>query len=109
MTTIDSSTMTVRELKTRLDKNDGLLLLDVREPLEYRICNIGGKLLPLGELPTRLDELDPGEEIAVICHHGRRSNMAVEFLRRSGFQSVRNVAGGIDAWAKEIDPSLPRY
>jgi len=101
--------MSVRALKERLDRNEDLIVLDVREPSEFQICNIGGVLIPLGTLPLRLDELDPESEIAVICHHGNRSRWAVDFLRQRGYSRAKNVAGGIEAWAREIDPGMPRY
>jgi len=104
-----SNEITVQELHERLSPGDDLFLLDVREPHEYQIVNIGGHLIPLGELPRRLDELDSSKEIAVLCHHGVRSRQAVEFLRQSGFRKVRNVVGGIDRWALELDKTLPRY
>jgi molybdopterin/thiamine biosynthesis adenylyltransferase/rhodanese-related sulfurtransferase len=101
--------MTVKELKRRLDAGDDVAVLDVREPHEFEICNLGGVLIPLGELPARMQELDPTREIVVHCHHGGRSARAVEFLEDAGFEKVWNLKGGIAAWANEIDPNLPKY
>ena len=101
--------MSVAQLKDSLEKGEELFLLDVREPFEYEIANLNGLLIPLGELPARFDELDKKREIVVYCHHGNRSRYATEFLLNQGFPSVRNLAGGIDAWSTEIDPKLPRY
>lgn len=97
------------ELKGRLDKGEDIFILDVREQGEYDHSNIGGYLVPLRELPKRVGELDPGREIVVMCHSGARSARAAQFLRQAGFQQVKNLTGGIDKWAREIDPKLPRY
>jgi molybdopterin/thiamine biosynthesis adenylyltransferase/rhodanese-related sulfurtransferase/molybdopterin converting factor small subunit len=97
------------ELKEKLESGEGVFILDVREPHEYEIVNIGGYLIPLGDLPNRVNELDSSQQIAVHCHHGARSQRAVEFLRELGFKKVKNLVGGIDEWAVKIDPSLPRY
>ena len=105
-----SYTMTVRELKDRLDKGDKVFLLDVREPHEYSLAKIeGSTLIPLGTLPTSLNQLDPTDEIVALCHKGMRSADAVGFLLQQGFSNVKNLVGGIDAWSVEIDPSVPRY
>ncbi len=101
--------MTVEELKQRLDKGDDLFVLDVREPHEYQICNIGGHLIPLNDLPKRVSELDSSREIVVHCKMGGRSAKAADFLRQSGFSRVHNLAGGITAWADRIDPKVPKY
>jgi adenylyltransferase/sulfurtransferase len=101
--------ITVKELKRRLDAGDKIHVVDVREPGEYEICNLGGLLIPLGELPARLHELDAESEIVVHCRSGNRSARAVEFLQDSGFERVWNLKGGIRAWSDEIDPSVPRY
>jgi rhodanese-related sulfurtransferase len=90
------------------------LLLDVREPWEaalasIRIEGVAAKLVPMGELPARLDELDPAQPILCYCHHGVRSLQVVAFLERQGYASVYNLAGGIDAWSCEADVSVPRY
>ncbi len=99
----------VTELKEKLDKGEDVFILDVREEGEYNFCNLGGYLVPLRHLPNCLNELDPEREIVVMCHSGARSARAVQFLRQAGFSRARNLAGGIDRWAKEIDPGMPRY
>jgi adenylyltransferase/sulfurtransferase len=101
--------MTPRELKQRLDRGDDLFVLDVREPHEYQICNINGYLLPLGDLPRRVNELDSSREIVAHCRSGKRSADAAEFLRKAGFRKIWNLKGGILAWADEVDPSMPKY
>ena len=99
----------VEELKRRLDTGDDLFVLDVREPHEYQICNIGGHLIPLGDLPKRVSELDSSREIVAHCRSGGRSAKAVDFLRQAGFKKVHNLAGGILAWADRVDPKMPKY
>jgi len=101
--------MTPEELKQRLDAGDDLFILDVREPNEYQICNLGGHLIPLNELPKRVGELDSSREIVVHCKMGGRSAKAVDFLKQSGFTRVHNLVGGINAWAERIDPKVPKY
>src|SRR5271157_1351322 len=101
--------MTVEELKKRLDRGDDLFVLDVREPHEFQICNIGGYLIPLNDLPKRVSELDSSREIVVHCKMGGRSAKAADFLRQSGFTKVHNLAGGINAWAERINPKVPKY
>ncbi len=101
--------ITVDELKKRLDNKDDLFILDVREPQEYQICNLNGYLIPLKELPKRINELDTAKEIVVHCKVGGRSRQAVEFMKQSGFRKVKNLVGGIDEWAETIDPAMPRY
>ena len=99
----------VEELKRRLDAGDNLFVLDVREPHEYQICNIGGHLIPLGDLPKRVNELDSSREIVAHCRSGVRSAKAVTFLQQAGFKKVHNLAGGILAWADRVDPKMPKY
>jgi molybdopterin/thiamine biosynthesis adenylyltransferase/rhodanese-related sulfurtransferase len=101
--------ITPRELKSRLDKGDDLYILDVREPHEYQICNIGGHLIPLGDLSSRVNELDSSREIVAHCRSGKRSAEASEFLRKAGFRKIWNLKGGILAWSDEVDPSVPKY
>jgi molybdopterin/thiamine biosynthesis adenylyltransferase/rhodanese-related sulfurtransferase len=101
--------MQVEELKRRLDAGDDIYVLDVREPHEYQIANIGGHLIPLGDLPNRVNELDTSREIVAHCKMGGRSAKAVTFLRQAGFKKVHNLAGGITAWAERIDPKMPKY
>lgn len=93
---------------------DAPLLLDVREPAEWQIASVraeGAELLqlPMQAIPPRLHELDPDRPVAVLCHHGGRSMQVAMFLQQHGFARVANVAGGIDAWSAQIDPSIPRY
>ncbi|HZS12127.1 MAG TPA: rhodanese-like domain-containing protein [Nitrospirales bacterium] len=103
-------TITVKELKDRMDKGDAPFLLDVREPHEYSLAKLHGSvLIPLGTLPTSLDQLDPEKEIVAYCHHGMRSADAVGFLLQQGFKNVKNLVGGIDAWSVQVDSSVPRY
>ncbi|HQT92514.1 MAG: hypothetical protein B7X11_01745 [Acidobacteria bacterium 37-65-4] len=101
--------ISVAELKERLDKGEDVFILDVREEGEFKLCNLGGYLLPLRDLPNRMKELDPNKEIVVMCHSGARSARAVQFLRQAGFNGAKNLSGGIDRWAREIDPGMPRY
>jgi sulfur-carrier protein adenylyltransferase/sulfurtransferase len=101
--------MQVEELKRRLDAGEDLYVLDVREPHEYQICNIGGHLIPLGDLAKRVNELDSSREIVAHCRSGVRSAKAVGFLQQAGFKKVHNLAGGILAWADRVDPKMPKY
>jgi sulfur-carrier protein adenylyltransferase/sulfurtransferase len=105
--------ITVQQLKARLDgkeaRNDNFLLLDVREPYEFQIAQIGGKLIPQNDVAGRLGELNPQQEILVHCRSGVRSQRIAELLKQNGFQKVSNVAGGILAWADEIDPTVQKY
>lgn len=106
----DMPDMTVRELKDRIDAGHPPVILDVREPNEVAISRIDGSvLIPLGQLPDRVGELDPSAEIVTQCRSGVRSAKAAAFLRTQGFTNVRNLAGGILAWSDEIDPSQPKY
>jgi len=98
------------EVKTKLDRGDKFTLIDVREPHEFQICRItGSTLIPLGELPKRVGELDKNAEIVAHCKSGARSAKAVDFLKQAGFKSVRNMKGGILAWSDKVDPSVPKY
>ncbi len=101
--------ITVKELKEKLDNKEDIFILDVREPHEYEINNLDGYLIPLNDLPERINELDSSKEMIVYCKIGGRSAQAVEFLKRSGFKKVKNLSGGINAWAEKIDRSLPVY
>lgn len=101
--------ITPRDLKARLDRGDDLFILDVREPHEYQICNLGGHLIPLGDLPKRAAELDSSREIVAHCRSGKRSAEALEFLQRAGFRKVLNLKGGILAWSDEVDSTVPKY
>ena len=101
--------ITPRELKSRLDRGDDLFILDVREPHEFQICNLNGQLIPLGDLPRRVHELDSSREIVAHCRSGKRSAEAVDFLRKAGFRKILNLKGGILAWSDEVDPTVPKY
>ena len=101
--------ISVEQLKSKLDAKEDVFVLDVREPHEYKICNLNGHLIPLNDLPKRVQELDPAKEIVVHCRSGARSARAVGFLRQAGFANVTNLAGGILAWADRIDPKMPKY
>jgi adenylyltransferase/sulfurtransferase len=97
------------ELKRKIERGEDVFVLDVREPHEYQICNLGGYLMPLGELPRRVHELDSSREIVAHCRSGMRSAQAVQFLRQAGFRKVKNLAGGILAWSERVDPTVPKY
>ena len=86
------------------------VLLDVREPWEWNLCRLpGAVLIPLHELPSRLEELNKDAQTVVICHHGVRSYHAARYLETAGFDDVINLSGGVAAWAEEVDPAMPRY
>ncbi|MBA3424264.1 MAG: hypothetical protein H0U04_06890 [Rubrobacter sp.] len=105
----DYENITPQELKRRLDDGDTPVLLDVRELWEFEIARIeGSKLIPMGEMPERVSELDPSAETVVICHHGSRSAYVTQALQQAGFGKVLNLEGGLDAYSRE-DPSMPRY
>ncbi|MBM3738651.1 MAG: molybdopterin-synthase adenylyltransferase MoeB [Acidobacteria bacterium] len=100
----------VVELKAKLDRGDRFLLLDVREPHEFQIGRIPGSvLIPLGQLPGRVGEINPGDDIVIHCKMGGRSAKACDLLRAQGFKRVTNVKGGILAWSDKVDPSVPKY
>jgi adenylyltransferase/sulfurtransferase len=101
--------ITVKELKQRLDAGEDVQLIDVREPYEYQIAQIGGKLIPQNDVPNRLNEIDRNREVVVHCKSGGRSQRIAEFLQQAGYPRVVNVAGGITAWSDEIDPKVPKY
>jgi molybdopterin/thiamine biosynthesis adenylyltransferase/rhodanese-related sulfurtransferase len=101
--------ISVEELKRRHDAGEDIFVLDVREPHEYQICNLGGHLIPLNDLPKRVNELDSSREIVAHCKMGGRSAKAVDFLRQAGFTKVKNLTGGINAWADKVDPKMPKY
>ncbi|HEV2056969.1 MAG TPA: rhodanese-like domain-containing protein [Methylomirabilota bacterium] len=105
-----SAELTAVELKQRLDQREPLVLLDVRQDWETRLCRLDNALhIPIEEIELRSDELDPAAEIIVYCHQGVRSAAVAEYLRGLGFANVRNLAGGLDAWARTVDPSMRRY
>jgi adenylyltransferase/sulfurtransferase len=102
--------ITVQELKAKQDRGDKFRLIDVREPYEWDICHIpGATLIPLGQLPSRMSELDSADEIVLQCKSGARSARALKLLQEAGFAKLNNVEGGIVAWADNIDPSVPKY
>ena len=101
--------MQVEDLKRRMDAGENLFLLDVREPYEFAIAQMGGHLIPLNDLPQRIRELDASRELVVHCKMGGRSQIAAEFLAKSGFKKVHNLAGGITAWSEKVDPKVPKY
>ncbi len=100
----------IDQFKEIRDNGNNVVVLDVREYHEYDICSIEGSvLIPLGEIADRIDELNEDDEIIVHCHHGGRSMKATQFLKDKGFKNVKNLTGGIDAWAEKYDPDMPRY
>lgn len=104
----------VTELKDFLAREEGVVLLDVREPWEVALARIdlpgAARLdIPMNTIPSRLDELSRSQPIVCICHHGSRSAQVVAFLLRQGHDTVYNLAGGVDAWSTEVDPTVPRY
>jgi adenylyltransferase/sulfurtransferase len=98
-----------KDLKKRIDAGEDLFILDVREPFEYQIANIGGVLIPQNDVPKRIGEIDRNREIVVQCKSGGRSQRIAEYLKQSGFPTVSNLAGGIVAWSDEVDPKVPKY
>jgi adenylyltransferase/sulfurtransferase len=106
----DVPTISVKELKAKMDDGEAFTLIDVREPFEYEIAHIAAsRLIPLGELETRIDELPRTGTLVLQCHSGGRSEHAARLLREAGFDNAVNLEGGIDAWSVEIDPDMPRY
>jgi sulfur-carrier protein adenylyltransferase/sulfurtransferase len=104
--------MAVTELKQRLDAGEPLTIIDVREPYEWEIGNLGeygARLIPMAELAERVEEIDPEEEVVLQCRSGARSGRALQFLREQGYSKLYNLKGGILAWSDEIDPSIPKY
>ena len=104
--------MTAPQLAERLqdDSQPRPLLLDVRENWEFETCHIAGSTqIPMHLIPSRASEIDDGQEIVCICHHGMRSMQVAAFLERNGFENVTNLTGGIHAWALQVDPAMPKY
>lgn len=98
------------ELHARIASGEKLQLIDVREPWEHETASIiGSTLIPMRDISSRLSELDAGSDMVVICHHGGRSMQVAAFLEREGFSKVHNLSGGVDAWARTVDPSMPVY
>ncbi|MBL8293740.1 MAG: molybdopterin-synthase adenylyltransferase MoeB [Bryobacterales bacterium] len=107
---VSETEIEVTALKARLDRGDDFVLVDVREPHEFQIGRIpNSRLIPLGELPKRVNELSVGDDIVVHCKSGMRSAKAMDFLKQSGFKRVKNLKGGILAWSDKVDPSVPKY
>ena len=102
--------ITVEELKRRHDAGDDVVLLDVREPDEIETASIPwATVIAMREIPARLDEIPRNKPVVVMCHHGARSERVAQFLEANGYENPINLAGGIDAWAISVDPSVPRY
>ncbi|HKI13116.1 MAG TPA: rhodanese-like domain-containing protein [Candidatus Acidoferrum sp.] len=102
--------ITPRQIKDRLDRGEKLLLVDVREPHEHALCRIeGAVLIPMGTIPANLQKLDADEDVICFCHHGMRSLDVANWLRHQGVPAAKSMAGGIDRWSTEIDPTVPRY
>jgi len=105
-----STELSPTELKTRLGQPDPLVLLDVRQDWETRLCRLEHALhIPIEEIELRSGELDPTAETVVYCHQGVRSAAVAEYLRQRGFKNVKNLRGGLDFWARTVDPSMRRY
>ncbi len=103
-------TITVQELKQKMDRGEKVVLIDVREPWEYNIAKIeGAQLIPLGTLAAEYRKLDPNSELVIHCKMGMRSMDATQFLLQQGFSNVKNLTGGIIAWSQQVDPSVPIY
>ena len=101
---------TVSELKSMMDSGADFQLIDVREPHEFKYANITHSvLIPLNQIPNRINELNKDDEIVVICHHGMRSQQAANYLVQSGFKNIANLTGGIDDWSCNADSSVRRY
>jgi rhodanese-related sulfurtransferase len=104
------SEISPQDLKARLDRKEAPLLLDVRQDWEVQLCRLPNAVhIPIEELELRVEELSPQDEIVVYCHQGVRSAAVAEYLRSLGFANVRNLTGGLDYWARAIDPSMRRY
>jgi len=103
--------ITATELKKQIDEGDQVQLIDVRQPDEYAFARIeGARLIPLGEIIKRMDELDESKETVIHCKMGGRSAKAIEFLQKAGYKGdLKNLKGGITAWSNEVDPKVPKY
>ncbi len=103
--------ISVSELKERLDSHGlDFVLLDVREPWELQICSLPNSVeIPMGQVPARVDEIDPEQDVVIICHHGVRSQQIAYYLQSAGYENLYNLRGGISAWSHKIDPSVPTY
>jgi sulfur-carrier protein adenylyltransferase/sulfurtransferase len=108
--TADMKEITVKELKELKDTGADFQLIDVREPHEYDICNLEGELIPQGEIPHSVDKIDRSKKVILQCRSGARSGNMVQWLEKNhGFENLYNLKGGILAWAREIDPTMPTY
>ncbi len=103
--------ITPEEVKSKLDAGESFTLLDVREPWEFETAHINGAMLmPMGDVPSRAhQELDPEDHVVVLCHHGVRSMNVTAWLRQQGFEKAQSMRGGIDAWSRRIDGTVPKY
>jgi len=107
---MDELEITPADVKARLDRDEILVLIDVREPWEHQVCKIeGAKLIPLGSLAASLQTLPDVDEVICYCHHGMRSLDAASWLRFQGIEKAKSLAGGIERWSLEVDPNVPRY
>ena len=107
---MDDMQIAAKEVNERIVRGDKLLLVDVREQWEYDLCRIpGSKLIPLGTIPANLNAFLDAGEVVCYCHHGMRSLDAAVWLRQQGVESAKSMAGGIERWSTEVDPSVPRY
>lgn len=107
---LDELQITPAAVKSRLDRGETLVLVDVREPWEYELCRIdGAKLVPLGSLASNLNDLAGFDEVICYCHHGMRSLDAAAWLRFQGIEKAKSLEGGIERWSTEVDPRVPRY
>jgi adenylyltransferase/sulfurtransferase len=101
--------ITVVELKEMMDNGSDFQLIDVREPFENEMVNIGAQLIPMGTVPQHIDEISTDKKVIIHCKSGARSGNIVQFLKTKGFDNVYNLKGGIFAWIDQIDPNLPKY
>ncbi|MGA8073759.1 MAG: rhodanese-like domain-containing protein [Candidatus Acidiferrales bacterium] len=107
---LENIEITPREVKEHLERGDKFLFVDVREPWEHQTAHIeGAKLIPLGQIPASLAEIEAAGEVVIFCHHGMRSLDAAAWLRSQGVEGARSMTGGIERWAVEIDPKVPHY
>jgi adenylyltransferase/sulfurtransferase len=107
---IEHCQISPQELKARLDRGDRLMLIDVREPHEYAICRLdGARLMPFNTFAERAHQLNSADEIVLLCRNGLRSLQVLQLLWEAGFRKLYNLAGGLDAWARQVDPTMPRY
>jgi sulfur-carrier protein adenylyltransferase/sulfurtransferase len=102
--------ISVKELKERLDQGEEIQLIDVREPFEYQICKLEAELIPMNTIPMNLERIHTQNPVVVFCHHGMRSAMVIDYLEKNaGHTNLYNLEGGIHAWAKEVDNEMAVY